>query len=115
MSKKLFSKFLFNLPFVLSRFFRTRWASLSYFRKAIFGYPILLLFSGVLSDPMFAMLIGGVYWLGFLGLVLVYGCRSYKGELAWMYMGLGIVLLVLCVIWLEILYFFLPHGFMKPL
>lgn len=115
MSKKFSLKFLFNLPFVFYCFFGSRWGRLSYFRKTVLGYPVLLLFSGVFSDPVFACLVGGVYWLGFLGLVLVYGCRSYKGELGWLYMGLGVVLLVLCVIWLEILNLFLPHGFMKPL
>lgn len=107
------SKFFYNLPFVLAQLFRSRWVRLGYVRKAIFGYPVLLLFSGVLVDPVFALVVASVYFLGFLGLVFLISSWRYEGEMRWMYLGLGVVLLVLCIIWLEILYFFVPVGIMS--
>lgn len=109
-------KFFYNLPFVLAKMFSNRWFQLSLSRKAIFCYPVLLFFSGVFVDPFFALVVAAAYFVGLLGLVYLVSSYRYVGELRWMYLGLGVVLLVLCMIWLNLLYVLAPHGFMsKPI
>lgn len=78
--------------------------TLSFPRFALLSFPIALFFSGIFKDPMFALLIGAIYLVGFLGLVTLYESRKKETtQLKYMYLILGWLLVVICYIWLEIL------------
>jgi hypothetical protein len=69
------------------------------------SYFLLLLASGVLSDPIMAVVYAGLYEAGFLGLILVYiSPMQEKNEMRWGYLALGVTLIVCCMLWLEFIW-----------
>ena len=93
-----------RVSFWLARLYKhglrlTRW------KQLILAYPLLLVFSGVLSSPLFACLVAGVYELGLCGFVLLFDSRFRVERVnQFLYGGLGALLVVVCWLWLEILY-----------
>jgi hypothetical protein len=78
----------------------------------IAAYPILFLMSGFMQDPFTAMLVAAIYEVGLVGLYLFYKSAFLpNAALRWMYLGLGILLVVLAWIWLQVLSGILPYGF----
>ena len=74
------------------------------------AYPILLFFSGIWQNPIFAMVIAGVYEVGLVGLFLVNEAR-YKTERLYQYayVVLGGLLMFTMLMWLETLYKLMPY------
>lgn len=109
MSKKL-QKLFSTFPYLFSNLLRKRWSKLSMYRKALLAYPLLIFIGGAFQSPSLALVVGSVYMMGFYGLVLFYTSRHKEGQLKWLYMILGAVLIFLMQIWLELLYKFVPYG-----
>ena len=103
-------KWFYSLPFFFASFFRSRWVRLGVVRKALLMYPVFVFMGGVLQSPLLGVVVGAVYELGFVGLLLFYCSVRMEGEMTWLYLVLGIILVVLCLIWLELLFFFIPIG-----
>jgi hypothetical protein len=77
----------------------------------IAAFPFLFLMSGFMQDPFTAMLIAAIYEVGLAGLCLFYkSAFQPNAALSWMYLGLGILLVVLAWIWLEVLSKIIPYG-----
>lgn len=78
-------------------------------RLLLLAYPVLLLFSGIWQNPLFACIIAGIYELGLAGLYLVNESR-YKVETVYQraYVVLGGLLVLVCLLWLEMLYIIMP-------
>lgn len=79
-------------------------------RQFLCAYVLLLFFSGIWQNPLFACVVAGVYLVGLVGFVTVYDARKRvgRGE-RFMYGFLGCLLLFICVVWLEILYQIMPY------
>lgn len=77
-------------------------------RQFLLAYVLLLFFSGIWQNPLFACIVAGVYLLGLVGFVTVIDARKKVSE-RWLYGFLGCLLMVICVVWIEILYKFMPY------
>jgi hypothetical protein len=75
----------------------------------LLAYPILLFFSGIFQNPLFACIIAALYELGLVGLVTIYDAR-FKAERSnqFLYGFLGVLLLFISLAWLEILVQIMP-------
>lgn len=79
-------------------------------RQFLCAYVLLLFFSGLWQNPIFSLIIAAVYLLGLAGLVTVFDARKRASRNEqYMYGFLGCLLMVICVVWLEILYRVMPY------
>lgn len=78
--------------------------NLSFFQFVILSFPITLLLSGIIRDPFTGLIVGGIYTLGFVGLVNFYNSRQKETSmLKYAYLLMGFLLVVVSMLWLEIL------------
>jgi signal transduction histidine kinase len=86
-----------------------KYSGLSRRKLFLLAYPVLLLFSGIWQNPLFACIISAVYLLGLYGLVLLFDCRLKPDKTNRILYGfLGVMLLFICWVWLEILVKVMP-------
>lgn len=82
-----------------------RFYGLKRWKQIVLAYPFLLFFSGVLRNPFFACVVALLYLMGLAGLVLVLDSVKREDRASqFLYGGLGGLLVLVCLIWLEILY-----------
>jgi hypothetical protein len=78
-------------------------------KQFLLAYVLLLFFSGIWQNPLFACIISAVYLLGLAGLVTVYDARKKASRSnQYMYSFLGCLLIFISVVWLEILVIIMP-------
>lgn len=78
-------------------------------RQFLCAYVFLLFFSGLWQNPIFSLIIAGVYLLGLVGLVMVYDARKKASRNdQYLYGFLGCLLMFISVVWLEILVRVMP-------
>ncbi len=78
-------------------------------KQYLCAYVLLLFFSGIWQNPLFACIISAVYLLGLVGLVTAVDARKRASRKEqYLYGFLGVLLLFICVVWLQILYMVMP-------
>lgn len=101
---KTYIQKLFSLVVKLNSRAYKNLTTLSFHRFTLLAFPIALFFSGIFKDPIFALLIGAIYIVGFLGLVTLYESRKKETTmLKYCYLILGWLVVVISYIWLEII------------
>ena len=71
-------------------------------KQFLLAYVVLLFFSGIFHNPLYALVVGFVYWVGLVGLVTLIDARL-RVENKFLYGFLGVSLLFISWVWLEIL------------
>lgn len=90
--------------------FYTRLTGLSFWRFLALAYPILLLFGGILQNPVLACVVAIVYEIGLCGIAFVYSAKDKSDKAQLESLGLGGLLIFVCILFLEVMAVVVPHG-----
>lgn len=78
--------------------------TLSFSNFILLALPIVMFFCGIFRNPLLALVVGGIYLVGFVGLMIFYeSAQKDTPRLKFTYLILGWLLVVISWMWLEII------------